>query len=51
MMDGKPVANKIRMGKVDEPDEWTQIETHTIDFDIDIPGNLFTLSNLRNPRD
>lgn len=51
IMDGKPVANKIRMGKVDEPDEWTQIETHTIDFDIDIQDNLFTLSNLRNPRD
>ncbi len=48
--DGRTVATIMRMGKVDQPDEWTQVEVTDIQFDVDLPANIFTLSNLRNPR-
>lgn len=49
-MGGRTVASILRMGKVDKPDEWTEIEVNEIRFNVVMPGNLFTLSNLRNPR-
>ena len=49
-MGGRAVARVMRMGKVDAPGEWTQLTAHSIEFDLELPGNLFTLSNLRNPR-
>ncbi|MCW8194123.1 outer membrane lipoprotein-sorting protein [Proteobacteria bacterium 005FR1] len=50
MMDGRPVARVQRMSNVDEPDKWTQVEVKEVDFEVDLPDRLFTLSNLRNPR-
>jgi outer membrane lipoprotein-sorting protein len=50
MMGGRSVAKVMRMGKVDAPDEWTEITANTIEFDLELPDSLFTLSNLRNPR-
>ena len=49
-MGGRPVAKILRMGKVDAPDEWTQLSTNHIEFDVELPDQMFTLSNLRNPR-
>jgi outer membrane lipoprotein-sorting protein len=49
-MGGRAVAKIMRMGKLETPDEWTEIEANAIEFDIDMPANTFTLSNLRNPR-
>jgi outer membrane lipoprotein-sorting protein len=49
-MGGRSVAKIMRMGKVDTPGEWTQLTANSIEFDLDLPDNLFTLSNLRNPR-
>jgi outer membrane lipoprotein-sorting protein len=49
-MGGRAVARVMRMGKVDTPGEWTQLTSNSIEFDLDLPANLFTLSNLRNPR-
>ena len=49
-MGGRPVAKRMRMGKVDSRDEWTEIKSESIEFDIEMPPNTFTLSNLRNPR-
>ena len=49
-MGGRAVAKVLRMGKVDTPDEWTQLTTDVIEFDVEIPDSMFTLSNLRNPR-
>jgi outer membrane lipoprotein-sorting protein len=49
-MGGRAVARVMRMGKVDTPEEWTQLTANAIEFDIDMPNNLFTLSSLRNPR-
>ncbi len=49
-MGGRAVAKIMRMGKLDTPDAWTEIQANAIEFDIDMPANTFTLSNLRNPR-
>jgi outer membrane lipoprotein-sorting protein len=49
-MGGRPVAAVMRMGKVESPEEWTEMAVHDIEFDLDLPANVFTLSNLRNPR-
>lgn len=47
---GRTVATIMRMSAAATPDEWTQVAIEKIEFDIDLPGNLFTLSSLRNPR-
>ena len=47
---GRSVATVMRMQEVDKPDEWTEISVSDAQFDIELPPNLFTLSNLRNPR-
>jgi outer membrane lipoprotein-sorting protein len=49
-MGGRAVARVMRIGKVDAPGEWTQLTENSIEFDLELPDNLFTLSNLRNPR-
>lgn len=47
---GRTVASTIRMGKEGAPEEWTEMSVQDIQFDISNPDSLFTLSNLRNPR-
>ncbi len=49
-MGGRSVARVMRMGKLDSPDEWTEMTISAIEFDLDLPNGIFTLSNLRNPR-
>ena len=49
-MGGRAVARVMLMGKVDTPNEWTQLTANSIEFDLELAENLFTLSNLRNPR-
>ena len=49
-MGGRSVARVLRMGKIETPEEWTEMTTSSIQFDIDLPSGIFTLSNLRNPR-
>jgi len=50
-MGGKIVASRQRMQKVDKPDEWTDVRTREVKFGIIIPASVFTLANLRNPRE
>jgi len=50
VMDGRTVASKMRMQQVDRPDEWTEMRVDSTKFNVDLAANLFTLSNLRNPR-
>lgn len=50
-MGGRTVAARQRMAKVDTPDEWTEISVDSIEFNVEISDKVFTLSNLRNPRD
>jgi hypothetical protein len=49
-MGGRSVARGMRMGKLETPDEWTEMSVSEIQFDIDMPASIFTLSSLRNPR-
>ena len=50
-MDGRFIGKTLRMYEVETPEEWTEMTNHMVDFDVEIPANLFTLSNLRNPRE
>jgi outer membrane lipoprotein-sorting protein len=50
-MGGRVIALRQRMGKIDAPDEWTEIQVDSVDYDVDLRDSLFTLSNLRNPRE
>lgn len=50
-MGGRTIAKRQRMVKTDEPDEWTEISVNDVEYEIDLKDSLFTLSNLRNPRD
>lgn len=49
-MGGRSVARVLRMGKLDTPEEWTEMTVSVIKFDLEMPAGIFTLSNLRNPR-
>jgi len=50
-MGGRNVAAVMRMGNQDKPQEWTELRSLAVEFDLDLPANQFTLSNLRNPRE
>ena len=50
-MGGRTVAVQQRMEKVAAPDEWTEIIIDSVYFNVELSDNVFTLSNLRNPRD
>lgn len=50
VMDDRTIASRMRMHKLETPDEWTEMVVDEIDFDIALEANLFTLSSLRNPR-
>jgi outer membrane lipoprotein-sorting protein len=50
-MGGRMVVIRQRMHKVDEPDEWTEIIVDSVEYDLELRDSLFTLSNLRNPRE
>jgi outer membrane lipoprotein-sorting protein len=49
-MGGRTIAAVQRMEKVDKSDEWTEVRVDSVQFDIELSDNVFTLSNLRNPR-
>ena len=49
-MGGRTVAKNMRMSKAETPDEWTQMTVNDAEFDIQLEDRMFTLSNLRNPR-
>ncbi len=50
-MGGRTIAIRQRMHEVDTPKEWTEIQVNSVEYETDIPDSMFTLSNLRNPRD
>ena len=49
-MGGRTIAVRQRMAKVDKPGEWTEISVNDVEYGVDLKDSLFTLSNLRNPR-
>jgi outer membrane lipoprotein-sorting protein len=50
-MGGRTIALRQRMSKTDALDEWTEIQVDSAEYELDLKDALFTLSNLRNPRD
>ncbi len=50
-MGGRMIAMRQRMTKADEPDEWTEIGVNAVEYEVELGDSVFTLSNLRNPRD
>lgn len=50
-MSGRTVAAVMRMTQVEEPGEWTEMRIEAIDYDRPLRDALFTLANLRNPRE
>jgi outer membrane lipoprotein-sorting protein len=50
-MGGRTTATRQRMSKADEPGEWTEIGVLEVEYELELRDSLFTLSNLRNPRD
>ena len=50
-MGGRVIAIRQRMSKAETPDEWTELQVVSVDYEVDLQDSLFTLSNLRNPRD
>jgi len=49
-MGGRAVASVLRMGKVEQPGEWTEMHTEAVSFGEPMPERLFTLPALRNPQ-
>jgi outer membrane lipoprotein-sorting protein len=49
-MSGRSVATRLRMSQLENPGEWTELQTLDIQFDVELADTVFTLSNLRNPR-
>ena len=50
-MGGRTIAMRQRMVKTDNTQEWTEISVIDVEYEVDLKDSLFTLSNLRNPRD
>lgn len=50
-LDGRPYPIEMTMRVDDKPGEFTRVTTVSSEFNIDLPGYLFTKSNLQNPRD
>ncbi len=51
VMGGRTIATRQRMNKVDSEDEWTEFVVDSVEFDVEISDNVFTRSNLQNPRE
>ena len=49
-MGGRTVAARMRMHEEGAPEQWTEVRTDEIRFDVQFSPATFTLSNLRNPR-
>lgn len=50
-MGGRTIATRQRMAKTGTEDEWTEMSVVSIEYDVELKDSVFTLSNLRNPRD
>ncbi len=50
-MGGRVIAKRQRMNKADKPEEWTEIQVKDVEYEVELNDSVFTLSNLRNPRD
>jgi outer membrane lipoprotein-sorting protein len=49
-MGGKTYVTRMRMEELEKAGHWTEITYRRAEFGLKLPGALFTLANLRNPR-
>lgn len=49
-MGGREIALRQRMSKLDTPNEWTEMQVQSMQYDVELDGGLFTLASLSNPR-
>ncbi len=47
-IDGRTVATRMRMSKLDEPDRYTEMEFIEVEFDLPLEDRLFTTFTLRS---
>ena len=47
---GRPYPTSMTMRPLDQPGQWTRVETASGQFNLSLPAYVFTLSNLQNPR-
>ena len=45
------IVGSTALAELLDPEEWTEIAVNAVEYEIDIRDSVFTLSNLRNPRD
>ena len=50
-MGGRISALRQRMGKVDVEGEWTEMQINKMEYEVDLDDRLFTVANLKNPRE
>jgi outer membrane lipoprotein-sorting protein len=50
LLGGRPYPTIMTMHPLDQPGQWTRVETSSAQFNLNVPAYLFTLSNLQNPR-
>lgn len=50
VLDGRTMALRQRMQRLDRDEEWTELQVDSMDYDVALDASVFTLSNLRNPR-
>lgn len=44
---GRPMAARMRMEKLDDPEHWTEIVIESARFDLDLPDRMFTVFELK----
>ena len=47
-IDGRPVATRMRMSKLDEPGRYTEMEFTKMEFDLPLQDRLFTTFTLQS---
>lgn len=48
--DSREIPVRMKMTRAEEPDKYTLLIYEEVDFDVNLPPNLFTRSALKNPR-
>ena len=48
---GRTSALRQRMGKVNAEDEWTELAVNSMQYDVDLDERIFSVANLKNPRE
>jgi hypothetical protein len=46
-LDGRTFGTRMRMSKLDEPDNYTELHYAAADFDVELDDRLFTLFSLQ----